>query len=76
MSFPSRYTSNFEPLVLFLNNQQLKNPDLLHNESFIHGEWVKSKSGKTFEVAGMLLACFFFYRQLISVQIPVPVRLG
>jgi len=30
---------------------KLKNPDLLHNESFIHGEWVKAKSGKTFEVA-------------------------
>jgi succinate-semialdehyde dehydrogenase/glutarate-semialdehyde dehydrogenase len=25
---------------------------LLHDESFVHGEWVKSKSGKTFEVAG------------------------
>jgi hypothetical protein len=31
---------------------QLKNPDLLHNQSFVHGKWVKSKSGKTFEVAG------------------------
>lgn len=29
---------------------KLKNPDLLHNESFVHGEWVKSNSGKTFEV--------------------------
>ncbi|KAH7125172.1 Aldehyde/histidinol dehydrogenase [Dendryphion nanum] len=29
---------------------KLNNPDLLHNESFVHGQWVKSKSGKTFEV--------------------------
>ncbi|KAF2742417.1 aldehyde dehydrogenase [Sporormia fimetaria CBS 119925] len=29
---------------------KLNNPDLLHNESFVHGKWVKSKSGKTFEV--------------------------
>jgi len=30
---------------------KLNNPDLLHNQSFVHGKWVKSKSGKTFEVA-------------------------
>ncbi|KAF1997565.1 aldehyde dehydrogenase [Amniculicola lignicola CBS 123094] len=29
---------------------KLSNPDLLHNLSFLNGEWVKSKSGKTFEV--------------------------
>ncbi|KAH7380008.1 Aldehyde/histidinol dehydrogenase [Pyrenochaeta sp. MPI-SDFR-AT-0127] len=29
---------------------KLNNPDLLHNLSFVNGEWVKSKSGKTFEV--------------------------
>ncbi|KAF2759511.1 aldehyde dehydrogenase [Pseudovirgaria hyperparasitica] len=29
---------------------QLKNPDLLHNLSYVNGEWVKSQSGKTFEV--------------------------
>ncbi|KAF2199698.1 aldehyde dehydrogenase [Delitschia confertaspora ATCC 74209] len=29
---------------------KLSNPDLLHNESFIHGKWVKSNSGKSFEV--------------------------
>ncbi|KAF1921794.1 Aldehyde/histidinol dehydrogenase [Ampelomyces quisqualis] len=30
---------------------RLNNPDLLHNKSFVHGKWVTSKSGKTFEVA-------------------------
>lgn len=29
---------------------ELKNPDLLHYESYVHGEWVKAKSGKTFEI--------------------------
>ncbi|KAF2127301.1 aldehyde dehydrogenase [Dothidotthia symphoricarpi CBS 119687] len=29
---------------------KLNNPDLLHNESFVNGTWVKAKSGKTFEV--------------------------
>jgi len=29
---------------------ELKNPDLLHSDSYIDGKWVKSKSGKTFEV--------------------------
>ncbi|KAF2677237.1 aldehyde dehydrogenase [Lentithecium fluviatile CBS 122367] len=29
---------------------KLNNSDLLHNLSFVHGEWKKSKSGKTFEV--------------------------
>lgn len=29
---------------------KLQNPDLLHNLSFVNGEWVTAKSGKTFEV--------------------------
>lgn len=29
---------------------ELKNPDLLHQDSYVHGQWVKAKSGKTFEV--------------------------
>ncbi|KAF2737324.1 aldehyde dehydrogenase [Polyplosphaeria fusca] len=29
---------------------KLSNPDLLHNESFVNGQWVGSKSKKTFEV--------------------------
>ncbi|KAF2117702.1 Aldehyde/histidinol dehydrogenase [Lophiotrema nucula] len=29
---------------------KLNNSDLLHTESFVGGKWVKSKSGKTFEV--------------------------
>lgn len=29
---------------------ELKDKDLLHGDSYVHGEWVKSKSGKTFEV--------------------------
>lgn len=29
---------------------ELKNPDLLKYDSYVHGEWVKAKSGKTFEV--------------------------
>ncbi|KAJ4315186.1 hypothetical protein N0V94_006065 [Neodidymelliopsis sp. IMI 364377] len=29
---------------------KLNNPDLLHNQSHIGGEWVNAKSGKTFEV--------------------------
>ncbi|KAJ4294426.1 hypothetical protein N0V90_008116 [Kalmusia sp. IMI 367209] len=29
---------------------KLNNPDLLHDLSFVHGQWKKSKSGKTFEV--------------------------
>ncbi|KAK5069934.1 hypothetical protein LTR64_007884 [Lithohypha guttulata] len=29
---------------------ELKNPDLLKYDSYIHGEWKKAKSGKTFEV--------------------------
>ncbi|OCL07240.1 aldehyde dehydrogenase [Glonium stellatum] len=29
---------------------QLNNLEIFHTESFIHGEWVKSKSGKSFEV--------------------------
>ncbi|KAF1849953.1 aldehyde dehydrogenase [Cucurbitaria berberidis CBS 394.84] len=29
---------------------KLNNPDLLRNLSYVNGEWVKSKSGKTFEV--------------------------
>lgn len=29
---------------------ELKDKDLLHSDSYVHGEWVKSKSGKTFEV--------------------------
>jgi hypothetical protein len=31
---------------------QLQNPDLLHNQSCIGGEWKDAKSGKTFEVVG------------------------
>lgn len=29
---------------------KLNNPELLHSDSFVDGQWVKSKSGKTFEV--------------------------
>lgn len=29
---------------------KLKNPDLLKTDSYVHGEWVKAKSGKTFDV--------------------------
>lgn len=29
---------------------ELKNPDLLKYDSFVHGEWAKAKSGKTFEI--------------------------
>ena len=29
---------------------ELKNPDLLKTDSYVHGQWVKAKSGKTFEV--------------------------
>lgn len=29
---------------------ELKNPDLLKSDSYVHGQWVKAKSGKTFEV--------------------------
>lgn len=29
---------------------KLKNPDLFKTDSYIHGEWVKSKNGKTFDV--------------------------
>ncbi|OCK77602.1 aldehyde dehydrogenase [Lepidopterella palustris CBS 459.81] len=29
---------------------KLNDPDLFHSESFVHGKWVKSKSGKFFEV--------------------------
>ena len=35
-----------------LPGNQLKDPDLLHNLSFVNGDWVKAKSGKTFEVVG------------------------
>jgi len=35
-----------------VNAQQLNNPDLLHNLSFVNGDWVRAKSGKTFEVVG------------------------
>jgi hypothetical protein len=35
---------------------QLNNSDLLHNLSFVNGEWKKSKSGRTFEVVGELPA--------------------
>jgi hypothetical protein len=41
-----------ESSYLHLRFQQLNNPDLLHSQSFVHGKWVKAKSGKTFEVAG------------------------
>uniref|UniRef100_A0A0D6R4Y0 Aldehyde dehydrogenase domain-containing protein n=1 Tax=Araucaria cunninghamii TaxID=56994 RepID=A0A0D6R4Y0_ARACU len=29
---------------------ELKDPDLLHSDSYVHGEWVQAKSGKRFEV--------------------------
>ena len=29
---------------------ELKNSDLLKSDSYVHGEWVKAKSGKTFDV--------------------------
>jgi hypothetical protein len=35
--------------------RQLNNPDLLHNQSHIGGEWVNAKSGKTFEVVGQFM---------------------
>lgn len=31
---------------------QLNNPELLHNLSFVNGDWKKSKSGRVFEVVG------------------------
>ncbi|KAF2872437.1 aldehyde dehydrogenase domain-containing protein [Massariosphaeria phaeospora] len=40
MGSPSKYQVPFK----------LNDPDLLHGESFVHGEWAKAKSGKTFDV--------------------------
>ncbi|KAF2269285.1 aldehyde dehydrogenase [Lojkania enalia] len=40
MELPDKYELPFK----------LSNPDLLHNESFVHGRWVKSCSGNSFEV--------------------------
>jgi hypothetical protein len=34
------------------DQNQLDNPDLLHSLSFVNGDWVRAKSGKTFEVVG------------------------
>jgi hypothetical protein len=75
MSFPSRSGTTLSTILLDLTPQQLKNPDLLHNESFIHGKWVKSKSGKTFEVAGEQARPITQYR-LTDYEIPAPVRHG
>lgn len=36
--------------------EQLSNPDLLHNQSCIGGEWKDAKSGKRFEVVGRYIS--------------------
>ena len=34
------------------DHPQLKDPSLFKQECYVNGEWVKAKSGKTFEVTG------------------------
>lgn len=45
-----RHPSN--RMVTMLINSQLNDPSLLHEASFLNGEWVQASSGKTFDVEG------------------------
>jgi hypothetical protein len=45
-----RHPSNRK--ITMLINSQLNDPSLLHEASFLNGEWVQASSGKTFDVEG------------------------
>jgi len=40
--------------ILFVSadNKQLNNPELLHQQSYVNGEWVESKSRARFNILG------------------------
>jgi hypothetical protein len=38
------------------NNTQLKDKSLLKDKTYVNGEWIGAKSGKTFEVHGNRIA--------------------
>ena len=45
---------------------QLNDPTLFKNECYVNGEWIKAKSGQTFEVHGELNTQFSYVRPQID----------
>jgi hypothetical protein len=39
------------------NDEQLKDQSLLKDKTYVNGEWIGAKSGKTFEVHGNRMIC-------------------
>jgi hypothetical protein len=37
-----------------LISHQLKNPSVFQDKSYVNGEWVEAKSGKRFDITGLL----------------------